>query len=107
MSHPKRCGACDRTNVRVWRRGVVVVAHPTKGPARARVCSRCGRKGVLVVPYSAPEAPSEQELEIQAVLRGLSKHLEGMATAYRSEGLSRAADIANAWADQQAARRES
>ncbi|MHB8107891.1 MAG: hypothetical protein ACYDH4_10785, partial [Candidatus Cryosericum sp.] len=105
----KKCKGCGNE----YRKGAIAFLIVNGELRGARVCQGCANSGVtivapkMVVP-AARERKSEAEIDTSRMLRGLAKKFRGMAKLCE---LSRepntweaAADIADAWAKQPAAR---
>jgi hypothetical protein len=128
------CGVCGVPRRR-GSGGRVFVLGPDPGQIRSVIaCGSCARRSVAIAiaPLSSENVRKGVKLEadernIRFVLRGLARHLRGIAKAMRNvlppegskethfvpsrisderhaDGLEQAADIANAWAENHAAR---
>jgi len=117
MSTCKACGGS-------YRKGsMVMLLVPGQGMQGIRACPKCVGNGITLVapssmtPVTGSAKLDEAEKDVRKVLRGLSKHLMGLAKVSRlrdlrlehlqADAYERAADIAKAWADQPAARKTS
>jgi hypothetical protein len=80
-------------------------------------CARCVARSVRLVtaPPATERTVQSDDSDVRAVLRGLARHLRGLGKAYAAssvdpafaageEAFNRAADIADAWAKERAAR---